>query len=63
MNKREVSDAVKNLEVNKEDFDRALKALIATPPIRKTAISAHVQRAGPGLKPGAKHPRLKKPSR
>jgi hypothetical protein len=29
-----VSDAVKNLEVDKGEFDRALKKLIATRPIR-----------------------------
>lgn len=34
-----VSDAVKNLEVDKGEFDAALKKLIATPPIRKATIA------------------------
>jgi hypothetical protein len=33
-----VSDAVKNLEVDKGELDRALQKLIATPPIRKGTI-------------------------
>ena len=35
-----VSERVKTLEVDKADFDRVLKKLIATPPIRKTMIAA-----------------------
>jgi hypothetical protein len=33
-----VSDTVKNLEVDKAEFDRALAKLIATAPIRKGTI-------------------------
>ena len=32
---KEVSETVKNLEVDKAEFDRVLKRLIGTPPIRK----------------------------
>ena len=35
---KEVSDAVKNLKVDKAEFDAALQKLIATPPIRKATI-------------------------
>jgi hypothetical protein len=38
MSKREVSEAVKNLKVDKAEFDAALQKLIATPPIRKAGI-------------------------
>jgi hypothetical protein len=38
MPRHEVSDTVKNLVVDKDEFDRALKRLIATPPIRSAAI-------------------------
>jgi hypothetical protein len=34
-----ISDPVKNLEVDKTEFDAALKKLIATPPIRKATIA------------------------
>jgi hypothetical protein len=37
--RRIVSDAVRNLEVDKAEFDAALKKLIATPPIRKATIA------------------------
>ena len=63
MPKRDISDAVKNLQVDKAEFDVVLKKLIATPPIRKEAVAARIQREGPGPKPGIKSPRRLKPSR
>ncbi len=40
-----VSEAVKNLEVNKAEFDEALRKLIATPPIRLSATEKRKPRA------------------
>lgn len=37
-NTKEASDKIKNLRVDKDQFDAALKKLIATPPIRKGGI-------------------------
>jgi hypothetical protein len=36
--KHEPSDTVKNLTVDKGDFDAAIKKLIATPPIRSATV-------------------------
>lgn len=38
--KKPAGEAVRNLEVDKVEFDRALQKLIATPPIRGKTIKA-----------------------
>lgn len=43
--KRPVSDAVRNLVVDKSDFDFALQKLIATPPIRLADTAKRKPRA------------------
>lgn len=45
MRSAEVSDAVKNLRVEKSEFDAAMKKLIATPPIRAPKPAAKRHRA------------------
>lgn len=40
-----VSEAVKNLVVDKAEFDSALRKLIATPPLRAAAIAKRKTRA------------------
>jgi len=51
-----VSDAVKELKVDKEEFDSVLKKLIATPPISTAEVTAkiHGWRARPARKAAPK---------
>ena len=45
MRSAEVSESVKNLKVDKSEFDAAMKKLIATPPIRALKPAAKKHRA------------------
>jgi hypothetical protein len=45
MPKHDVTEAVKNLKVDKSEFDAAMKKLIATPPIRAPKPAAKRHRA------------------
>ena len=37
--------SAKNATIDRKDFDEALRRLIATPPLSKTAVSAKIKRA------------------
>lgn len=45
MNLKPPTDAVKNLKVDKSEFDAAMRKLIATPPIRGTKPAAKRHRS------------------